>query len=209
MIAGTEGERVPFFAIARHRMNLDGTGIVTLATVWGCPLRCRYCLNPQSLDRETGVMLLSPEELYRKVRVDDLYFQASGGGVTFGGGEPLLYPRFYAPFRGFCGTAWRLGIETSLNVPREAVELAAASLDAFIVDIKDGDSAVYRAYTGRDNERVLSNLEHLLSLVGPDRITVRIPHIPGYNGAEHQDRTEARLRAMGLRHFNRFSYRLP
>ena len=144
-----ETPRFPLFALGRHRLGSDGAGVTTLAAARGCPLRCKYCLNPQSLRAETPARMVSPAQLYEMTRVDDLYFQATGGGVTFGGGEPLLYAPFIAAFREICGAAWRLRAETSLNLPEEAARLALSCLDEAIVDIKDANPRIYRAYTGK------------------------------------------------------------
>ena len=145
--------------------------------------------------------------LYEKLRLDALYFISTGGGVTFGGGEPLLYPGFLQDFRGACGESWHLCVETSLSVPWENVALAAAYIDHFIVDCKDTNPDVYRRYTGCDNQLMLSNLEKLLTLVGPDRITVRVPLIPGFNTEADQSRSRGKLEEMGIRNFDLFTYK--
>ena len=85
-------------SINRHRITTDGDGITTLVTFYGCPLRCKYCLNPVCFAPDTPRTDLTPDELYRMVMIDDLYFIASGGGVTFGGGEPLLNADFLQGF---------------------------------------------------------------------------------------------------------------
>ena len=166
----------PLFALSRHRLGSDGAGVTTLAAARGCPLRCKYCLNPQALREETPVRLVAPAQLYAMTRVDGLYFQATGGGVTFGGGEPLLYAPFIAAFREQCGPAWRLRAETSLNVPEELARTALSALDEVIVDIKDASPAIYRAYTGGDNARALSNLRLALAMLGAERVLARAEH---------------------------------
>lgn len=197
-----------FIGVARHRMTTDGEGVVTLAAFSGCPLRCRYCLNPQCFDPLAQVRSMTPDELYREVKQDELYFLATGGGVTFGGGEPLLYPDFLTAFRRLCGEGWHLCAETSLNVDRVAVEKAAACMDHFVVDVKDVDPAIYKAYTGQDNTRVMDNLCRLCNRVGPERITLRLPLIRGYNDEACRERSEALLRKMGITRFDRFVYRI-
>src|SRR5574344_2221516 len=76
--------------LSRHRIGVDGAGVTTLVAFHGCPLSCKYCLNPQALSPKRVWKRFTPEELFHKVKKDDLYFRATGGGVTFGGGEPLL-----------------------------------------------------------------------------------------------------------------------
>ena len=84
----TDKKTADIFAIIRHRIPTDGDGVTTLVGLKGCPLACKYCLNPQCGTAKSE--RLTADELYEKVRIDDLYFIATGGGITFGGGEPLL-----------------------------------------------------------------------------------------------------------------------
>ena len=198
----------PIVTCARLRMQPDGKGVTTLVCLHGCPLRCRYCINPFSFVEDTKRELLTPQQLYDRLKIDALYFLATGGGVTFGGGEPLLYGRFLQEFREICGQDWHLCAETSLNVPREQVELAAECIDHFYVDCKDTNPDIYRRYTGRNNEKMLENLQFLLSLVGPERITVRLPLIPDYNTEEDRQHSKALLLETGIQKFDLFTYRV-
>lgn len=197
----------PVIAVSRLRMLIDGPGITTLVCFHGCPLRCRWCINPFSFDPDTKRTHMTAQQLYEQVKLDELYFLSTGGGVTFGGGEPLLYPRFLRDFRRVCGDQWHLCAETSQSVSWENVELAADCIDHFYVDCKDTDPDIYRRYTVRDNALMLENLEKLCALVGPERITVRVPLIPEYNTAEDQKRSRATLEAMGIRNFDLFTYK--
>ncbi len=183
-------------------------GVTTLAAFHGCPLRCKYCLNHRCLEPPEGLPCYTPPQLYDKVSIDNLYFIATGGGVCFGGGEPLLRVDFITEFKLLCGKSWNLTAETSLQVPREAVEKAADVIGDFIVDIKESNPGTYRAYTGGDAELSLSNLSLLLSRVGPEHITVRVPLIPDYNDAAATDRTAQRLADMGITRIDRFTYRV-
>ena len=198
----------PIVAISRLRMQTDGKGVTTLVCFHGCPLRCRYCINPFSFADDAKREIFTPRSLYDRVKLDALYFLATGGGVTFGGGEPLLYAPFLEEFRQICGESWHLCAETSLNVPSQQVEIAARCIDHFFVDCKDTDPKIYRSYTGRNNAAMLQNLQRLLELVGPERITVRLPLIPGFN--TEADRTASRhlLQQMGIQKFDPFTYRI-
>ena len=129
-------ERVPIIGIRRHRLEVDGEGVTTLVAFYDCPLRCRYCLNPQSIGTITdSVRMYTCKELYEKVKVDELYFLATGGGVTFGGGEPTLRYDFILNFRKICGDKWRIYVETSLNVPQHNIEALLSVVDGFIIDV--------------------------------------------------------------------------
>ena len=195
--------RYPLLGLARHRMEVDGDGVTTLVAGAGCPLCCAFCINRELL-RQTP-RFVTAEELYRSVRVDDLYFQATGGGLCFGGGESLLHTDFYRALRPLC-PGWRFTAETCLNLPRESLERAAELFDAFIIDVKTLDAAIYRAYTGREQGPLLENLRFLAETLPPERLRVRVPRIPDYNDASDQDKTEAVLRRMGFTRIERFDY---
>lgn len=205
----TGNEHSPVFptaAISRLRMATDGEGITTLVCAWGCPLRCAYCINKFTWDENTKIDRLTPQALYDKVKLDSLYFEATGGGVTFGGGEPLLYADFFPQFRTLCGTRWKMYAETSLCVRDENVRIAAEVFDGFIVDIKDTDPAIYRAYTRKDGSLAMNNLQLLVTLTDPAKIRVRLPLIPGYNTDENRHRSEELLRGMGITDIDKFDY---
>ncbi len=197
-------EKFPLLALSRLRMTVDGEGVTTLIAGAGCPLSCEYCINKRVLQK--APTFVTAQALYEKVKCDDLYFVATNGGVTFGGGESLLHCEFIRGFRTICKERWRIYAETSLNVPEENVRIAAECVDGFIVDIKDMNPEIYCAYTGADNTQVIENLKLLVSLVGADKISVRVPLIPRFNTAEDQQRSIAALKALGFQHFDCFSY---
>lgn len=200
-------EAVAFIGVDRHRLGVDGVGVTSLAAFHGCPLRCRYCLNHRCLEPPEGLQRYTPQQLYDYVGVDNLYFIATGGGVCFGGGEPLLRVDFIEEFKRLCGKSWNLTAETSLQVPLAAVEKAAKVVGDFIVDIKESNPETYRTYTGGEAEVAWNNLERLFALVGPKHIMVRVPLIPGYNDEAATDRTAQRLVDMGITRIDRFTYR--
>lgn len=193
------------FGISRHRLTTDGEGVTTLVAFSGCPLRCKYCLNKTSWDLSKG-RDYSPELLFEEVKIDQLYFLATHGGITFGGGEPLLQVDFIKEFRELCGPHWQLVVETSLNVPFENVEVLDPVLNGYIVDIKDMNPNIYKVYTGKDNALVTSNLKWLLSNGDPKRIMVRVPHIPEFNTDEDVSRSIEQLKVMGVMDFDEFQY---
>ena len=193
------------FGISRHRLTTDGEGVTTLVAFSGCPLRCKYCLNKASWDMEKG-RDYTPELLFEEVKIDQLYFLATHGGVTFGGGEPLMQVEFIKEFRELCGPQWQILAETSLNVPFEKVEALDTVLDGYIVDIKDMNPAIYEAYTGKDHALVKANLQWLLRNGDPNRIMVRVPHIPEFNTDEDVTQSIESLKAMGVVNFDEFQY---
>lgn len=199
--------QAPVVAVSRIRMQTDGKGVTTLVCFHGCPLRCHWCINPFSFAEDTKRDIVTPQKLYDKVKLDELYFLATGGGVTFGGGEPLLYPDFLHAFRKICGDAWHLCAETSLSVPWEHVQKAAECIDMFYVDCKDTDPDIYKSYTGKDNALMLSNLQKLVALIGTERVVVRVPLIPDYNTDQNRQKSRAVLQGMGVTQFDFFTYK--
>ncbi|WP_315357841.1 radical SAM protein [Prevotella denticola] len=196
----------PFIAVNRHRLATDGEGVTTLVAFHGCPLRCRYCLNPQCLQVNGVWRRLTPGELYSEVEIDDLYFIATGGGICFGGGEPLLYPDFIRTFSKLMNPEWKLTVETSINVPLENIKTIAALVQMWYIDIKDFSPTIYNAYTGKDNTQVIRNLVWLAANGYADKVILRLPLIPDYNTEEDRQLSQQRLEALGFAHFDKFTY---
>ena len=176
-------------------MGTDGSGITTLVTFMGCPLKCKYCLNKKchepiyEADGKTlrnGIMLLTPQELYDLVKVDNIYFQSTGGGICFGGGEPTLYKDFIVEFKKICGENWKITLETSLRCSYNTIQDLSPVVDHWIVDIKSMNPFIYEEYTGVMSG-VLQHLSSIQKLVSQEKITVKVPHIPGFNDDEDLD----------------------
>lgn len=193
-------------AISRHRLATDGEGVTTLVVFYSCPLRCRWCINPQTWQEGASYNVMTPQRLLSHVRVDDLYFQATGGGIMFGGGEPALRSRFIEAFRTICPKEWKINIETSMNVPQEHLERLMPVVDEYMIDIKDMNPRIYREYTGMGNEKVMSNLERLVAEGLADRCIIRIPLIPDFNTDEDRENSVRQLQEMGFTRFDRFDY---
>ena len=203
-----EKQRTKIIGIARHRLSTDGDGVTTLVAFHGCPLRCRYCLNPQSLGDGGRFREYSPEELYAETRIDELYFIATNGGVTFGGGEPCLRPQFIREFRELCGSAWQLNLETSLNVPSINIEALLPVVNTLIIDIKDLNPDIYRSYTGQSNGLVLDNLRLIADAGRQSDCIVRIPLIPDYNTDSYREKSRMALEVLGFDRFDLFTYQI-
>jgi pyruvate formate lyase activating enzyme len=92
-----------------------------------------------------------------------------------------------------------------LNVPKKNIEALLPVIDYWIVDVKDMNPEIYKAYTGKENKQVLENLELLRGI--SDKVMIRIPSIPEYNTKEDQDRSVAKLKEMGFSDFDLFGYR--
>jgi pyruvate formate lyase activating enzyme len=127
---------------------LDGPGIRTVVFMQGCPLRCKYCHNPDSWDMQGGTEM-SPEELVALLKRYRPYYQKSGGGVTFSGGEPLMQPEFLAQTLKLCKEA---GIHTCLDTSghgRGDYEKILRYTDLILYDVKHIQDDAYQTLTGQ------------------------------------------------------------
>lgn len=199
---------LPVYAIERHRLTSDGVGVTTLVGAYGCPLACKYCINPHAWNPKTisKCISMSCEELLNQVKIDHLYFLATGGGITFGGGESLLHTDFIRTFRQICPKEWSICVETSLNVSEEQFSKSLGIVNDYIVDIKDLNPDTYQAYTGTSIQSMLSNLSLLIKNVSPKHIKIRVPLIPGYNSKSDTLATKAILEKMGFTQIEVFPY---
>ena len=146
----------------------------------GC-IGCGKCVDacPSTALKLCG-SFYTPDALMKIIEKDIHYYQKSGGGITFSGGECLLQAEFLVEILKRCHEAGiHTLIETALHVPWKNVQLALEYTDAFYVDLKLMDAAQHKKYTGCSNTVILKNLK-ALSEVHKD-IIVRIPMIPCVN----------------------------
>lgn len=208
--------KAPIFAISRLRMGTDGLGITTLVTFMGCPLKCKYCLNQKchepiyEADGKTlrkGIMMLTPQELYDLVKTDNIYFQSTGGGICFGGGEPTLYKDFIVEFKKICGDKWKITLETSLRCSYNTIKDLSPVVDHWIVDIKSMNPFIYEEYTGVMSG-ILQHLSSIQKLVPQERIIIKVPHIPGFNDDEDLDSDIDEIKSRyGFENINKIEYK--
>ena len=201
--------KTPLIGICRHRLATDGEGVTTLVAFHGCPLRCKYCLNEQCLRPDGVWRQMDALDILNEVMVDDLYFKATNGGITFGGGEPLLRSDEIVSFCQLKPQEWRITVETSLNVDRKHLEAVAPYIDHYFIDVKDMNSQIYRNYTSVDNRQVIDNLQWLAAHEDTQKIIIRLPHIPDYNTEADIAKSREQLEAMGFTNFDCFDYQLP
>ena len=174
--------KAKIFKIARAR-DVDGPGIRTLVGFCGCPLDCEYCLNKEAFSYGNGKWY-TPETLLEEVQMDDMYFRSTGGGITFGGGEPAWHSNFIVRFREICPPEWTIALESSFNVAQKHIEALLSVIDYWYIDIKDMNPEIYKRYTGKDNARVKENLQFLVDNWKKGEIVARVPLIKGYNTEE-------------------------
>lgn len=197
----------PIISILRHRIDTDGDGVFTLVGLYGCHLQCRYCIN-QECHSSVGIRYnLSPLALYNKVKIDEIYFLATNGGVCFGGGEPGKYADYITNFREICGAKWKISIETSLNVLTSNICKLIPVIDNWIIDIKDMDSERYFSYTNETNDRAIDGLKLLADKV-PEKCLVKVPLIPYFNNIEDVENNISILKSMGFCNIRQTNYKI-
>lgn len=198
--------KVPILGIRRHRLLSDGFGCRTLVGFYGCPLSCSFCLNPECHTTPLKASYRSVQDLLSEVKKDEIYFSATGGGITFGGGEPLLHADFIANFIKEAPVWWNYSCETSLNVESTKLMKVINLINEFIVDIKDLSPNIYESYTGVSIDGVLLNLRLVSNMGLCEKFKIRIPEIPSYNNAANIKLSKINLEEMGFSKFERLTY---
>ena len=211
-------EAEALIGIQRHRITTDGAGITTLVGFYRCPLTCSYCLNPQCNVENGFSRWITPQTLFDELFKDDIYFRSTGGGVTFGGGEPLLQFEFikkfksildghnFIPNKAFVRNTWKIAAETSLNVPLKNLQTLQEVIEEYIIDIKDMNPEIYKRYAKTNNNRVIENLKWLIEQGLSDSLFVRVPLIPGYNTEEDVEASVHALKELGIKNIEKFQY---
>ncbi|WP_371372336.1 pyruvate formate-lyase-activating protein [Sporomusa aerivorans] len=155
--------------------TVDGRGIRYVLFLAGCSLGCKFCHNPDTWVR--GEKTITAEQIMADIKKYRRYYEASGGGITLSGGEPLLQPEFVRSVFSSCREA---GIHTTLdtagNVPEANLTGALAHTDAVLFSVKAVDPEKHRWLTGADNRRILANLNKAAMSVP---VIVRYVIIPG------------------------------
>lgn len=164
---------------------VDGPGTRLTVFLSGCPLRCLYCHNPDTLEMRGGTPVTSDELLTLIARYHAI-FEATGGGVTLSGGEVLMQPGFAARvLRG----AKELGIHTTLDTSgylgRHATDAMLDDTDLVLLDVKSGDPATYERVTSRELEPTLEFGRRLARRAAGPEIWIRFVLVPGLTDDEH------------------------
>ena len=186
------------FNIQRFAIH-DGPGIRTTVFFKGCPLRCWWCHNPESHkilpEKFDGCNLrrgfdhsfsMSKDEIGKEISVDELmseivkdrvFYEESGGGVTFSGGEPLMQDKFLIESLKKCNTLGiHSAVDTSGYTSEGVIDRVSNYADLFLYDLKLMNDDVHQKYTGVSNQIILKNLIELDQL--GKKIVIRIPIVP-------------------------------
>ena len=142
---------------------------------------CKVCLQvcPGRAIGSEG-RTVTVEEVLEETLKDKVFYDTSGGGVTFSGGEVLLQSAFAAELaRQLREKGIHVAMETAGAVPLEAFSAFLREVDYVLMDLKHYDSDAHKAGTGEDNRQILENLRYLKDSGKP--FLVRIPVIPGFN----------------------------
>jgi len=178
----------------------DGPGIRTVIALKGCPLRCVWCHSPESWsydiekysNGETVGWKTTAEKVVEEVLRDKPFYDASGGGLTLTGGEPLAQAEFCREILRLSKKAGlHTAIETSGYAPLKVVESAEPFVDLWLYDVKLLDPANCLKHTGRPLAPVLENVRHLNA--AKRRIVMRCPMIPGINDDDAELRSRGAL----------------
>ena len=170
----------------------DGPGIRTTVFMKGCPLRCRWCHNPEGLeqtvqqvrsggDTRTVGRRYTSDELADLLNSQVEIFRASCGGVTFSGGEPLMQAAFLAEVIDKLDKTHIL-LDTSGFGSAENFALILPKVDHVYFDVKLIDDTEHRRWTGVSNGPILRNLHTMDEHAVP--YTLRLPLVPGITDTE-------------------------
>jgi glycyl-radical enzyme activating protein len=145
---------------------------------------CLICVENCFAEALVGVgMDITADDLIDSIMTDKEYYDSSGGGVTFSGGECMSQVDFLLEaLKGCKARGIHTAVDTAGCVPWSDFEKIIGYTDLFLYDLKAADSAVHKKLTGAGNELIIDNLRRLNA--AGSRIFVRIPYIPGFNDGE-------------------------
>lgn len=154
---------------------VDGPGLRYVVFFQGCPLRCKFCHNPDTWKTNTGTMY-TVDELTEDILKYKNFIKT--GGVTITGGEPLLQAEFAEELlKKLKQEGIHTAIDTSGAIPLDKCKGAVDAADLILLDIKSIDTLVAKDLTGKGNEDALGLLEYLESQGKP--VWIRHVVVPG------------------------------
>ena len=181
------------FDIQKYSIH-DGPGIRTIVFLKGCPLRCKWCCNPEGQKFEIHDMNFAGKkkivgqdvtvrEILEEVKKDMPYYMRSGGGLTLSGGECLGQPEFAVAL---LAAAKSVGISTAIETTGfakwEIIQHYLKVTDHVLMDIKNIDNEKHMHFCGQSNELILENARKIAE--NHKDLTIRVPVIPTFNDTE-------------------------
>ncbi|MHC4169015.1 MAG: glycyl-radical enzyme activating protein [Planctomycetota bacterium] len=148
------------------------------------PARCEICGECVAACLSGAREIIGEEmtvtEVMSRIEKDVIFYDQSGGGATFSGGEPLMQPEFLLELLRRCRKQLiHTAVDTTCYAETEVIAKIAEQTDLFLCDIKHMDPAIHRDFTGVENDLILYNIRWLSN--AGKRMTIRIPIIPGFN----------------------------
>jgi pyruvate formate lyase activating enzyme len=123
---------------------------------------------------------MTVSQVVDEIKKDTIFYDQSGGGATFSGGEPLMQDEFLLALLKQCRSQGiHTAVDTTCHAKLEVIQQVAQHTDLFLCDLKHMDAAVHKDFTGVDNDLILYNIKWLSD--AGKRIVIRIPIVPGFN----------------------------
>ncbi|BDR53125.1 pyruvate formate-lyase-activating enzyme [Bombiscardovia nodaiensis] len=162
--------------------SVDGPGTRMTVFMSGCPLRCQYCQNPDTWKMRDGKPVYLQAMIDKVARYEDL-FKATGGGITFSGGESMMQAAFVSRvFR----AAKEMGVHTCLDTSgflnKNYTDEMIQDIDLCLLDVKSGDEATYKIVTGGTLAPTIDFGKRLED--AGSKIWVRFVLVPGLTDSE-------------------------
>lgn len=173
------GACVSVCPVAALRFDGDNKPVIDREVCDACGLCAKVC--PEDALKVVG-REMSVAEVIAEVEKDRPFYRRSGGGVTLGGGEPLLQHRFASAILEAAHEAYlHTALETCGHAPWKHFEPVLEHVDLLHIDLKHMDPVRHKELTAQSNDLVLENLRRIPSVKSPEDVIVRIPVIPGCN----------------------------
>ncbi|AKK10913.1 pyruvate formate-lyase-activating protein [Corynebacterium uterequi] len=161
---------------------VDGPGTRMTIFMSGCPLRCLYCHNPDTMGMKEGTVE-KVEDVLKRIKRMQPVFKASNGGLTISGGEPLFQIEFT---RRILAGAHEMGVHTCIDTSgylgSRLTDEDLENIDMVLLDVKSGDEELYRRVTSRDLAPTIAFGDRLSAL--NKRVWVRFVLVPGLTDSD-------------------------
>lgn len=185
----------PGNAISMTRTDGGACSVTDRALCKNCGACAGVCPNEA---RELAGKEMSVKEILEKVQRDRLFIDASGGGVTVSGGEPLMHPEFTeALLREARAVGLHTAVESCSFASKAVIDRVYKYVDLALLDIKHMDSEAHKRLTGVPNEQILENIRYIHCELGVPAM-ISLPTIPGYNDSDENIAATARFVAEEL-----------